>query len=68
MVKSGGDEGEVREMAALALCAAVRKSCVAMEQCVGDPHLKGALEASLRVQECSTAEVHMCMYMCVCVV
>lgn len=66
MVKSGGDEGEVREMAALALCAAVRKSCVAMEQCLGDPHLKGALEA--RVQECSTAEVHMCMYMCVCVV
>lgn len=55
VVRGGEGEGEVREMAALALSAAVRRSGAAMKQCIGDLHLKGVLER--RVQEGSTAEV-----------
>ena len=63
VVRSEEGEEEMREMAALALCAAVRKSSIAMEQCIGDPLLKGLLEA--RLQKSSTAEV--CVCVCVCV-
>ena len=55
VVRSGEGEGEVREMAALALSAAVKRSGAAMKQCIGDLHLKGVLER--RVQEGSTTEV-----------
>lgn len=54
-VVRSGEEGEVREMAALALSAAVKRSGAAMKQCIGDLHLKGVLER--RVQEGSTTEV-----------
>ena len=55
MVKSEEWDGELKEMAALALCAAMRKSQYVLEQCQGDLQLKEMLQA--RVQEPSTAEV-----------